>query len=116
MDDPVLTLDLPSLKVTKDMVSSDSSSMESPLDSFKPTNMECLSSLLRLIHCCLRLECREKGRTTSRFSLIWYMPSPHCNGCFTPSPHTQNQLVQHFLRWECRNQHLFELLGVLRMM
>ncbi|GFW92388.1 hypothetical protein TNCV_4920171 [Trichonephila clavipes] len=38
------------------------------------------------------------GRTTSRCSLIWYMPSPHCNGCFAPSPHTQNQLVQHFLR------------------
>ncbi|GFX31333.1 uncharacterized protein TNCV_2061511 [Trichonephila clavipes] len=38
------------------------------------------------------------GRTTSRCSLIWYMPSPHCNGCFAPSSHTQNQLVQHFLR------------------
>ncbi|GFS82763.1 hypothetical protein TNCV_443941 [Trichonephila clavipes] len=21
---------------------------------------------------------------------------PHCNVCFAPSPHTQNQLVQHF--------------------
>ncbi|GFS60682.1 hypothetical protein TNCV_5073931 [Trichonephila clavipes] len=38
------------------------------------------------------------GRSTSRCFLIWYMPSPHCNGCFAPSPHTQNQLVQHFLR------------------
>ncbi|GFX93458.1 structural maintenance of chromosomes protein 2-2 [Trichonephila clavipes] len=41
---------------------------------------------------------RQERRATSRCSLIWYMPSPHCNGCFAPSPHTQNQLVQHFLR------------------
>ncbi|GFX83332.1 uncharacterized protein TNCV_908501 [Trichonephila clavipes] len=43
------------------------------------------------------------GRTTSTCSLIWYMPSPHCNGCFPPSPHTQNQLVQHFLRHSIEN-------------
>ncbi|GFV09607.1 hypothetical protein TNCV_895571 [Trichonephila clavipes] len=39
------------------------------------------------------------GRTTSMFMNMIYA-SPHFNGCFAPSPHTQNPLVQHFLRYE----------------
>ncbi|GFT86331.1 uncharacterized protein TNCV_3258561 [Trichonephila clavipes] len=34
------------------------------------------------------------------------MPSPHCNGSFAPSPHTQNQLVQHFLRTDAYGEEV----------